>query len=80
MNIRPNAVRKSDGWAPALDYENGGRVIGMQRHWSMEQALRESQEMIQCMTDYPESFQSNHPNPHELIDLGQRSSESTDRH
>ena len=67
--IKPNATRKGDGWAPVLEYENGGRVIGQQRLATMGDALDESQAMIQCIWDYPEAFKNNHPAENQLIDL-----------
>jgi hypothetical protein len=66
----PSASRKEDGWAPTLEYFNGGRVVGKQRCGSMEEAVEESRQMIKCMTDYPVSFRNNHPAPNQLIDLG----------
>lgn len=45
-------------------------MIGQQRCGSMEEAIEESRQMIQCMSDYPVSFRSNHPTPNQLIDLG----------
>ena len=66
----PSASRKADGWAPTLEYSNGGRVIGQQRCGSMESAIEESRQMIQCMTNHPVAFRNDHPAPNQLIDLG----------
>lgn len=67
--IKASATRKSDGWAPTLEYQNGGRVIGQQRCGTMEAATEESADMIRCMDEYPEAFRNNHPAPDQLIDL-----------
>lgn len=67
----PSASRKADGWAPTLEYTNGGRVVGQQRCGSMDEAVEESRQMIQGMSDYPVSFWNNHPAPNQLIDLGE---------
>lgn len=58
-----------DGWAPALEYDNGGVVIAAIRCGTMNEALRESSEMLGCMSDYPDAFTDNHPAPNQLIDL-----------
>jgi hypothetical protein len=65
----PNAVRKADGWAPAIDYENGGRIIGCLRFGTKESAKRESSKMIGCMELHPGAFANDHPGPNQLIDL-----------
>jgi hypothetical protein len=67
--IKASATRKSDGWAPTLEYQNGGRVIGQQRCGTMEEATGEASDMIGCMSQYPEAFRNNHPTPNQLIDL-----------
>ena len=67
--IKASATRKSDGWAPMLEYQNGGRVIGRQRCGTMEDATAESSDMIRCMSEYPEAFRNNHPAPNQMIDL-----------
>lgn len=67
--IRASATRKMGGWYPTLEYSNGGRVIGNIRCWTMNAAVRESVEMIQCMADHPAAFLDNHPTPNQLIDL-----------
>jgi hypothetical protein len=67
--IKPSCRRMKDGWAPALEYDNGGVVIAAIRCGTMNEALRESSEMLGCMSEYPESFRNNHPAPNQLIDL-----------
>ena len=58
-----------DGWAPALEYDNGGVVIAAIRCGTMNEALREASEMLGCMSDYPDAFTHNHPAPNQMIDL-----------
>ncbi len=67
--IKASATRKSDGWAPTLEYQNGGRVIGRQRCGTMDEATGEASEMIVCMNEYAEAFRNKHPAPNRLIDL-----------
>lgn len=69
MEIKPSAARKSNGWAPVLEYDNGGRVMGQQRLGTLDAALEESRAMIACIQDFPIAFQNNHPEPNQLIDL-----------
>ena len=66
-----------DGWAPALEYDNGGIVIAAIRSGTMNEALREASEMLGCMSDYPDAFRFNHPAPNQLIDLSNAQSEAT---
>jgi hypothetical protein len=73
--IRAAATRKADGWYPTLEYAHGGRVIGAIQCGTLVEAVYESENMIQCMADYPVAFRSNHPAPNQLIDL---STEMTD--
>jgi len=58
-----------DGWAPALEYDNGGVVIAAIRCGTMNEAIREAAEMLGCMSDYPDAFRHNHPASNQLIDL-----------
>ena len=58
-----------DGWAPALEYDNGGVVIAAIRCGTMNESLREASEMLGCMSDYPDAFTHNHPAPNQLIGL-----------
>lgn len=74
--IRASATRKSNGWAPTLEYQNGGRVIGQQRCETMEQACAESASMIQSMSECPEAFRNNHPGTNQLIELSNTSVEA----
>jgi len=67
--IKASSTRKSNGWAPTLEYQNGGRVIGQQRCDSMREAIGEASDLIRCMSEYPEAFRNNHPAPNQLIDL-----------
>jgi hypothetical protein len=69
ISIYPDATRKADGWAPTLEYKNGGKVIGQQRYATFQDALREALEMISCIADYPKLFKNNHPAPNQLIDF-----------
>jgi hypothetical protein len=69
MNPKASATRKADGWAPTLDYPNGGRVIAALRCGTLDEALLESLAMIDCMEDHPGAFVNNHPEPNQLIDL-----------
>lgn len=59
--IKASATRKSDGWAPTLEYQNGGRVIGQQRCGTMDEATGEASEMIGCMSEYPEAGEYSSP-------------------
>ena len=67
--IKPNCCRLKDGWAPALEYDNGGVVIAAIRYGTMNEALNEASEMLGCMSDYPDAFTNNHPAPNQMIDL-----------
>jgi hypothetical protein len=67
--IKPSCRRMKDGWAPALEYDNGGVVLAAIRCGTMNEAIRESSEMLGCMSDYPDAFTNNHPAPNQLIDL-----------
>jgi hypothetical protein len=67
--IKPSCRRMKDGWAPALEYDNGGVVIAAIRCGTMNEALREASEMLGCMSDYPDAFTHNHPAPNQMIDL-----------
>ena len=69
MKITASSSRKANGWAPVLEYDNGGRVVGQQRFGTMQQAEQEAAELISCMAEYPDSFTDCHPNPHQCIDL-----------
>jgi len=68
-----------DGWAPALEYDNGGVVIAAIRCGTMDEALRESAEMLGCMSEYPDAFTNNHPAPNQLIDLSNDPEHTTPR-
>ena len=59
----------TDGWAPALEYDNGGVVVAALRCGTMDEAIRESCEMLGCMSNYPDAFTHNHPAPNQLVDL-----------
>jgi hypothetical protein len=67
--IKPSCRRMKDGWAPALEYDNGGVVIAAIRCGTMNEAIREAAEMLGCMSDYPDAFRHNHPASNQLIDL-----------
>jgi len=67
--IKPSSRRMKDGWAPALEYDNGGVVIAALRCGTMDAAMGEACEMLGCMSDYPDAFRNNHPAPNQLIDL-----------
>lgn len=58
-----------DGWAPSLEYDNGGVVIAATRCGTMNEAIREASEMLGCMSDYPDAFTHKHPAPTQMIDL-----------
>jgi hypothetical protein len=75
--IKPSCRRMKDGWAPALEYDNGGVVIAAIRCGTMNEALREASGMLGCMSDYPDAFTSNHPAPNQLIDLANEYSADT---
>lgn len=64
-----SSARKNDGWYPALDYSNGGRVIGGLLCYSQQQAEAEANEMVSCMEQHPAAFADNHPKANQLIDL-----------
>ena len=64
-----SSARKNDGWYPALDYPNGGRVIGRLLCYSQQRAEAEANDMLACMEQHPEAFASNHPAANQLIDL-----------
>ena len=70
--IRAAGTRKADGWYPTLEYAHGGRVIGDIQCVTLAEAVHESENMIQCMADYPVAFLSNHPAPNQLIDLSHK--------
>ena len=72
MRITASSSRKANGWAPVLEYPNGGRVVGQQRLGSMAEAIQEAKELIACMAEYPEAFTECHPEPHQCIDLSSR--------
>lgn len=57
-----------DGWAPALEYDNGGVVIAAIRCGTMNESILEAAEMLGCMSDY-DAFTHNYPSPNQLIDL-----------
>jgi len=67
--IKPSCRRMKDGWAPALEYDNGGVVIAAIRCGTMNEALGEASEMLGCMSDYPDAFTNNHPAPNQMINL-----------
>lgn len=69
MNIKASATRKANGWYPTLEYPNGGRVIGNIQCETMDKAVSESVEMIDCMAEHPVAFKNNHPAANQLIDL-----------
>lgn len=70
--MTPNYARKADGWAPVVDYPNGGRIVGQQRCATPEAAIIEAREYIDCVRDCPQAFKNNHPGPNQCIDLGER--------
>jgi hypothetical protein len=67
--IKSSCRRMKDGWAPALEYDNGGMVIASIRCGTMNRALQEAAEMLRCMSDYPDAFTHNHPAPNQMINL-----------
>jgi len=69
--IEASSTRRADGWAPTLIYNNGGRVIAALRCGTMQEAIRESEDMLDCMRQYPNTFLNCHPEPHQCIDLSQ---------
>lgn len=69
-NIKPSAARKANGWAPVLEYQNGGRVVGQQRFGTLAEATLEAAEMVSCIRDHPAAFTRNHPDANQCIDLG----------
>lgn len=72
QSINPSCRRMSDGWAPALAYDNGGCVIAAIRCATMDDAIREASNMIRCILDHPSAFANNHPAPNQLVDLSKR--------
>ncbi len=77
--IRASATRKAGGWYPTLEYAHGGRVIGDIQCGTMSEAVKESEDMLRCMNDFPSAFQRNHPAPNQLIDLSNDKSSATRR-
>lgn len=75
--IKPSCRRMKDGWASALEYDNGGVVIAAIRYGTMNEALDEASEMLGCMSDYPDAFTNNHPAPNQMIDLSNASSHAS---
>jgi hypothetical protein len=69
MKTKPSCRRMKDGWAPALEYENGGVVIAAFRCETMSEALREASAMIGWKKVSPDAFTSIHPAPTQLTDL-----------
>ena len=69
MNVKASSSRKCDGWAPVLEFADGGRIVGSQRLACMEDALQEASELIWVMSEYPLAFAENIPAPNQCIDL-----------
>jgi hypothetical protein len=69
---KASAMRKANGWAPVVEYYNGGKIIGQQRFSTMEEAIQESENLIDCMDEHPVAFENNHPQENQLIDLSKK--------
>jgi len=64
-----SSARKADGWAPVLEYANGGRIVAHLRFGTKEAAESEASDMVGFMRMYPEMFVKEHPKPNQLIEL-----------
>lgn len=76
--IKPSCRRMRDGWAPALEYDNGGVVIAAMRCGTMSQAISEAYEMLGCMSDYPDAFTHNHPAPNQIFMIPENMNEESE--
>lgn len=64
-----SSTRKANGWAPVLQYANGGRIVAHLRFATKEAAESEASDMVGFMRMYPEMFVKEHPKPNQCIEL-----------
>ncbi len=68
MNIKATTTRKAAGWAPVLEFPNGGRQVFGLLYGTMEQAQREANAGLACRLKYPE-YVIPDPQPNQCVQL-----------
>jgi hypothetical protein len=66
--IKPSCRRMKDGWAAAIEYEDGGWIIMSKRFGTMGKAVDYARFTLDCIND-DEELRIKRPAPNQLIDL-----------
>ena len=54
LEITASTQRLANGWAPVLEFPNGGRQLFSSRHGTMDSALLEAKWSLLARLNYPE--------------------------